>query len=337
MKYIIAFILSLFLVINITNNAIAQKNIIKRIFTPDIDTHYVRLYERKFMIYSAVSRKDLSFFLRNKTNSASVRYAPNVNNNLLIGILYAGIGFEYSLMALQKRNSENNSSLYGNTYLRDLQLNLYAQQFGIDIISQKYKGFYVSNPQGLIPNWKKGLSYPQRSDLVIGNDALNFYYTFRYKKFSYQAAFRQTRQQRHSAGSFVLMGNIARYFIRADSSIVPTENKVAFDSLSIFKNGKFDNIAVMPGYGYTFVWRKWYISGTLFWGLGLQSQSYTTYREEDNLRILSRNHLRIALGYNTDRFFSSLSYLGDNNNTNLHRLILGSQTQQVKFLMGLRF
>jgi hypothetical protein len=202
---------------------------------------------------------------------------------------------------------------------------------------QKYKGFYMSNPQDFDKQWIKGSPFPQREDLVINNEILNFYYVFKYRRFSYQAAFRQTRQQIKSAGSFVAMASISRYSIAADSSIIPTNNE-SFDSTYSFSDARFAGIALMPGYGHTFVYKKWYISATLFLGLGVQSQKYDLGGQNFNdIRLIDKNNVRLAAGYNTDRFFSGISYLGDNRNSHLNRLAVGGTSRHFRFFIGVRF
>ncbi|SFC73671.1 protein of unknown function [Flexibacter flexilis DSM 6793] len=330
----------LLLIINclIENQAQAQMRLINKIIRPDIDTNYITLYPRKLMTYTAISRKYLSFYLRNKRNTAVARYNPNVNNNLNFGVLYSGIGLEYSFFTFKKDNKED-LSLYGSTYLRDFQLNLYAQQFGIDLVSQNYKGFYLNNPQDFNKTWEKGNVYPQRDDIKVTNQALNFYYILNYRKFSYQSAFRQTRHQCRSAGSVMLMAGASNYSIEADSNLIPyAADSTKFRESETFLGGRFIDFSILGGYGHTFVWRRWYVSGTVLGGFGVQAQKYQTAIEDKRgVRGIGRLYTRFAAGYNDRRFFTGVSYLLDRKTTQVDKLVLGGELSNLRFFMGVRF
>ena len=130
-----------------------------------------------------------------------------------------------------------------------------------------------------------------------------------------KAAWYMTEKQKKSAGGFSLGGTMRYSRIAADSSLIPPTQYTFFKDVATFSSGSFVTIAMAPGYSYTFVYHDFFATGMALLGLGFQFQGYHLDPAKVDLgfKLNSYSVLRFALGYNSAKYFGSVSYEFTNN------------------------
>ena len=123
------------------------------------------------------------------------------------------IGFEVTFSVAPKPSSQ---AIYGHSNSSDLQVNMLGKNFGVDLFTQHYGGFYLTDSNKPVPS---GTAYPDRPDISVWNTGVNGIYIFNKNKYSLRAAYNFSERQLHSGGSFILSGTINTFSLRADSAV----------------------------------------------------------------------------------------------------------------------
>jgi hypothetical protein len=306
------------------------------------DTNYVESYLDLLTtrVYGSVKSAEIS--MRDGNLGKNLIYRPNdatiLGFGFNYGILGLNIGFNFPFI-------NDDDAEYGETEYIDLQTHIYLRTLTLDVYLQSYKGYYLTKPNDWIVGWPEYDTLPKRPDINSISIGLNGQYLFNHKKFSYRAPFLQNEWQKKSAGSFLAGGNIFYVDTRGDSSLIP---KGLVDS-NFFQGVHFSqyriiNIGVIAGYAQTFVVKQhWFLTLSLVGGLsGGGSWIYTSEAGEvDKSGVTVAGNLtgRVALGYNSKRFFAGLSYLGIfvRNQSPISRTWLGYDTDVFRLNVVYRF
>lgn len=302
-----------------------------------VDTKYIDNLSRRLTVRMILTTKALNFSLRDRDMSAPIiRYAPNSVSNFGIGAFYRNLGGELSVKVL--RNQVERNARYGNTESFDIQFNGYGPQISTDLIYQSYRGFYMTDPALALADWDQTKAYPQRPDLHMHNMGLNLYYIFNHLKFSYQAAFIQTKRQKKDAGSFLVMTSLWHLRLNSDSTLIPALVRPEFGDNTEFEQGRFYTLAFMPGYAYSKVHKRLYITGSLCAGPGFQYRNYVLQEQMGNsFGLEPRMNVRFSAGYNGVNFMTGVSAVVDRVFNNFESLHLRTNTNNLKLFMGYRF
>ena len=327
-------IVSLFL----ASQAGAQ-GIIKKL-SGENDTNYVESYldHLTTRVYASVKTTEIS--LRDQNISKDLIYHPN-------SALILGFGFNYGILGLNIGFNlpfiNNDDAKYGKTSYLDLQTHIYFRPFILDVYAQIYRGYHLTEPNDWITDWPSKDTFPTRPDISSISFGLNGHYIFNHKKFSYRAPFLQNEWQKKSAGSFLLGGNMFYVDTKGDSSFIPKEDTSFFEGTH-FSQSRIANIGVNAGYAQTFVVKQhFFLTLSLVGGLsGGGSWIYTS--EEDELdrsgfTVAGNISGRVALGYNSRRFFTGVSYLWlfVRNQSPIPQTWLGYDTGMFRFNIVYRF
>lgn len=278
----------------------------------DIDTSYIVSYRDIFTPRIVLLGKRNQFTLTNNfpdslnISKNELTFKTNSPMNLGLGFTYKWIGIN---LAFNLGFLNGDKEKYGKTKRFDLSTHLYARKFVVDLGYQWYKGYYLSNPQGIIPGWKEGDPYPTREDVAVTSIKADGFYIFKHKKFSYRSAFTFNERQKKSAGSPILGAGLSWYFIRADSSLLGGDYSVDLDSITI-KKANLGSLYVIGGYAQNFVVKYFYLSLTL--GLGFGGSSNRIFIEEDDNSLRNGgvslvSVFKASIGYNNDLFYAGLS------------------------------
>ncbi len=138
----------------------------------DIDTTYIKSYKDKFFLWPVTKQRQLSYRLQDPGGGKTAEFKPNNSASLGLGVYLFDLGLEIVFPLPLKEEKENT---FGKTRATDLQLNIISRRWGADIVYQRYKGFYLSNPDIPVPS---GAPYPQRPDIVTENLGINGFYVF---------------------------------------------------------------------------------------------------------------------------------------------------------------
>lgn len=313
----------------------------------DYDPAYIIDHQYELAIKQLAVLKSVSIQHVDNNSDLGLIYKPNENLNLGFGLSteWLTINAAFNLPWVN-----NDDAKLGKTESIDLQTNIYLRKWAVDLAFLYYKGFHLSNPNSTV---KAGASdFRIRPDIESLNLASSFLYIFNHKKFSYRAAFNQVEQQIKSSGSWVAGGYLTGFTMRADSTLVPLALQSSVDLSNDHRNVSFYNFGITGGYAYTLaLFRNFYITGSLTVGLGPEYQSArsTEYREAYSQWLTDLfMTLRLAAGYNGDKFFAGVTVFGtanggsDENSSlvrgyNMARLTVGYRFAQPSFVKKLPF
>ena len=277
-----------------------------------LDTNYVEAYKDELTVRAYVSRKQNGYNLSNRLFSPWIKY--KTNDNLLLGM-----GYTYSFLTLNLAVKmpfiNQDDHLYGESKYFDLQAHSIFRSYIVDLYLQWNKGYYISNPEDLVPNWSASSAFPQRGDLRTHILGLNVQYLFNSSRYSYKASFLQNEFQKRSAGSPIV--GVEAYWMlgMADSVLVggyiPPSG---FLEDNPFNQVDIMNVGINGGYAYTFVSKeKLFLSLSTVFGIsgGYNQVHHTASSVTTNMGISAgfTNSTRISLGYNTKRYYVGLSYI----------------------------
>jgi hypothetical protein len=249
------------------------------------------------------SKKYTSFQYVNTKENIRLDYLPNTTLNMGVGATYRSISLNlaYGFDFLNPEKGE------GKTKYLDLQWHFYGRKFLIDLLSQFYSGFYLTNKELR----DAAGNYYSRPDIQVQEFGWNLQYIVNHDRFSYRAGFLQNEWQKKSAGSMVLgwqflFGNGA-----SDSTIVPSPLRqnppeATANRLSFIETGP------MAGYAYTLVIKKHFFimasaTVTLDFGISeVQSLGRTNERY-----FLPNFGLKAFAGYNSSKNAISLTFVNE--------------------------
>ena len=277
------------------------------------DSNYVESYLDHLTTRMYASVKTANITLRDSRLKKEILYHPNEPLILGIGanygILGLNIGFNFPFI-------NNDDHKYGETEYLDLQTHMYLRPLTLDIYLQYYKGFHQTDPNDWYTDWPTIDTLPKRPDIQSISIGLNGEYLFNSKKFSYRAPFLQNEWQKKSAGSFLAGGNIFFVDTQGDTSLIPSGGADTnfFDGLH-FSQYRILNGGVIAGYAHTFVVKQHFFLTVSLVG-GLSAGGSWVYTSQDNeadrsgFTVAGNLTGRIAMGYNSRKFFVGVSYLG---------------------------
>ncbi|UXX79585.1 DUF4421 domain-containing protein [Reichenbachiella carrageenanivorans] len=337
------FVLFLFLAMSMIAQAQEQEEPEKgrkyKLFeTKPLNEDYVIDYSDQLVLklYGIVKSNDFSHV--NHLTEDELEYHPNENFNIGFGFAYKFIGLD---LAFNFRGVNHDDDQYGKTKSFDIQSSMYTRKFAIDLVWQRYKGYYMSNPQDYIAGYNIGI-YPIRPDIKTRTYGVSLLYVFNHDDFSYRAAFNYNERQIKSAGSFLAGPYFSYYRMDADSSLIIDEAELFFDTSVDFRGTAFIKMGLAMGYGHTFViGKRVFFSLSVIVGGGpeiekrpeLNGQAADS-QSEFALHVATR----AAIGYNSDRFFTGISAVavGDGQrNDNEDYLYRG--VSNAKVFVGMRF
>ncbi|WP_212002797.1 DUF4421 domain-containing protein [Chitinophaga sp. HK235] len=289
----------------------AQGKFLKWLHT-DNDTAYIEEHTEDLTFRLYGSRKYTRYDIMDKKLKKDILYRPNTPSNIGVGVNYRfiGINLGFNFPFVNRRNDK-----YGNTRFIDLQSHIYLRKLVVDFYGQKYKGFYISNPEKIFEKeYSLQNPYPQRPDIKNLGLGMNVQYIFNDKRFSYRAPNLQNEYQKKSAGSFIVGGEFYLAKIQGDSSLIPTN----FTDTTFLRNEHYyktlvATLAANIGYAHTFVFKKhFFLSLSVTTGLGAAKTSlhYDSGDVSHSVGLLFSNTVRASLGYNSSRYFAGVHYVG---------------------------
>lgn len=297
---------------------------------------YVREFPDKFNLKLLATDRLLILNLRAKDHgNRTINYSPNNRGYIGIGAYIFDIGLELAVKVPEA--FERSETKYGKTRFLDFQGNIYGRKWCFDGTFQQYKGFFISNPSSVFPDFDSGADFPQRPDLAIANIIVNGIHIFNHEKFSFRSGFNQADRQIKSAGSPVLLLSTAFFSINADSLLIPERHSLSFGEASRFQEGDFFTFSVLPGYAYNFVVKNFFINVNATAGAGIQLQKFVAATEQKQWALEPKINFRAALGYDNDRFFAGGSFLIQKSRTNIDGMSIDNTAGNFKFFLGYRF
>ncbi|MBP7604680.1 MAG: DUF4421 family protein [Spirochaetes bacterium] len=246
-----------------------------------------------------------------------VQYMPNDATILGVGLSYNGLGLK---LTHASGSGDRDQRVYGTTEVRDYRMYYYSAALCVDLMYQRYKGYYLDDPDDF--GYAAGDPPTIRGDLDMRNVAFNLYYVVS-ERLSLPAAFEQTDIQRECGGSFILMMTLQQNDISSDGSLFPPS--VASQVGMEYRGGRYQHALAGAGYGYGFVLRHFFFTPMLMACLGMT-------RARDDRGADSPVHydmsykliMKFALGYNGDTFYWGVINMMDGLGYNAKRTDAGS-------------
>ena len=301
----------LFLLFGLSTYAEAQDKEYGRFETRPVNDDFILDYSDQLSIklYGIIKSNTIEHV--NHQTDQGIEYKPNESFNIGFGVGYQWFGLD---VAFNFRGVNNDDDKFGKTKRFDLQSNIYTRKFAADLIVQRYKGYYLSNPQNYISGFNASGPYPIRPDIHTEVYGASLLYVFNHDKFSYRAAFTYNERQIKSTGSF-LAGPFFSYFkMDADSSLIVPEAESLFDPSQDFRGTAYIKYGLAGGYGYTLVLgHRVFMSLSMVIGLGPEIKKTPAINgqpADTESKFTGRLASRVAIGYNAPKFYFGISGAG---------------------------
>ena len=296
--------------------------------------HYVKSYPDHFFLWPVLKQRSQDFELKSLTDPKNkLNYKSNKPYSFGLGLYVFDVSLE--LTAAIPLN-EKNKEIYGESKAQDFQINAIGKKWGVDAYFQKYKGYYIVDPNiKILP----GEPYPQRPDIQTQNIGLSGNYIFNNKRFSFRSAYTYAERQLKSGGSFILFGSLTGFKVLGDSALIDESYAGYFGSNAQIRKIKATTLGIAPGYTYSLIYKGFFINGTLAIG---PAHNWLYYESEDgstknDIKFNTFVAARIGLGYNGDHFFGGLSFINSSRTAKFETLQFSSTTTTFKILIGYRF
>lgn len=299
-----------------------------------VRSKYVQRFPDKFFVWPVIKQRSLFFDISQRSdNSKVLNYRPNNSFGIGLGFYLFEIAFEVTTAIPL---NEKNRATYGDSDVSDLQANLLAKNFAATIFRQDYTGFYVADPNRLIATDEE---FAKRPDIEMINTGINGIYIFNHEKFSLRSAYNYSERQLKSGGSFVITGTLNNVRLKADSTILGSRYRNFFPSGGSFNQMGYTTVGLAPGYTFSLVYRSFFLNTTLAVGPAHHWIKYKPIgeREQFDISVNTYADVRIALGYNSQRFFAGMSYVSQSRDIRFDDIRITSNSSVFRILMGYRF
>lgn len=223
-------------------------------FIKNFDAYDSTYIEPNYYNFTAMAQ-NTSFFqpVRFSTDSEegvrqSLKFSPQASVKLgpYFGWRWIFLGYTWRVSPITKAKNST-----------ELSLSLYSSMLGGDIMHVHNKGdFKIREATGfgsVQSNEVRGLSF---SGLDSYTDALNAYYVFNHRHFSYPAAFNQSTVQRKSCGSWMLGFRYNRQKMKFDYEQLPELLLPELLDGMKFSRINYMSVAVSGGYSYNWVFAR---------------------------------------------------------------------------------
>ena len=276
------------------------------------DTDYVRVYKDELTTRVYLSRKQNGYNLSEALASPWLKY--KTNDNLLLGVGYTYTFLTINL-AVKMPFINQDDGIYGKSKYLDLTAHGIFRSFIVDLYLQWNSGYYISNPEKILPGWNTDLEYPQRGDMRTNIVGLNVQYLLNSSRYSYKAAFVQNEFQKRSAGSPIF--GIEAYWMlgMTDSAMLdPKIPQSGFLGNATFNQVDIANLGINGGYAYTFVWKEKLclsLSATVGPSIGNNQVHYSNNSATSfsSLTFGLTSSSRVSFGYNSHDYYVGLSLI----------------------------
>ena len=302
-------------------------------FTTETDTTYIESFKHLLTARYYLLAQNTSLVIFPDLEATMV-YQPNETGRFGIAAFYSwfGLGISFGTKLFRK-----NPDVYGTTKSLDFRINAYGKFIVVEGYLQYYQGFYMDYKSN---RFKETFIIPGMDLVSFGIDGT---YIYNHGKFSARASYTQNERQKKSAGSLIVKPTFRYYYVNSDTGIIPSK------ILEIYSlrqeniiSGNFYTLGLGPGYIYTFVFGKnFYLTAGGQLDMNWSSYDYnTTGRSFHSTGFSFPVSVRIALGYNSDKWFIGASYL-----STLYYFQPGQRVQddfhyhltQIRFWVGTRF
>jgi hypothetical protein len=298
-----------------------------------IRSTYIKSFPEHFFVWPVIKQRKLDFEMQpSGERKEALEFKSNRPYSVGVGLYLFELGVE---IAFALPVNDRSKAIYGDSHTRDLQLNAYGKRWGADLYYQNYEGFYVDDLAKDVPS---GTPYPQRPDIETRNIGITGNYVINSKKFSFRSAYNFAERQLRSAGTPVIFTSLNAFKTFGDSAIIGDQYATRFGKGSNIKQISVNTLGVAPGYAYNFIYKGFFLNGTLAIG---PSHNWLSYSRDDGEKI-TENKIniyviaRLSVGFNGDHFFGGLTFASQSRSAKFDNLTLSSANSSFKILFGYR-
>lgn len=302
-------------------------------YAPDYDTNYIVDFRHRLNL-SIVTEAKANLIGFTAPNDNILLYSTNLplpNYGVMASYRWLNFSLTFPINGISYANPDN-----GKTSSFSAALGLTGRKWYLRNFLERFKGYYLTNPQNLFPDWRVGAPNPTFPDMESLTYYATAYYGFNGNKYSHRSLLWQSEIQRKSAGSFLAGGTAGFKLIRS-----PTD--IFMDSTAVDVNAaQYLVFGLNIGYAYTLVIKK-----NLNLSLAvIPGGNYTrgTYYNNQNEETTFKNDFglnaegRFQVWYEHENFYMGLAYtlylltdfIGD-------QYPVGSAHNYLKFNIGWRF
>jgi hypothetical protein len=299
--------------------------------TDSLRTFYIQEYPNHFFVWPVLKHRSLTFDVSKRSDdSQSITFKPNNTASFGFGFYIFEVGFE---IAFAIPINEQQKQIFGESKARDLQVNILTKSWGVDVYHQKYSGFYRDDLRvnGIING-------PSREDIDTRNFGISGFYAFNHRKFSLRSSYNFGERQLKRKGSVIVYGTINSFKAEADSAML-SEGARTLGGGSDLEDLTFTTLSVAPGYSYNYILKKFFVNGTLTVGPAHHWVYYQLESGEKHYDVSfnATTTLRLALGYNSDRFFGGIGLVVQSRTVTFEDVRFASSSNTFRLLVGYRF
>ncbi len=298
-----------------------------------IRSKYIRKYTDHLFIWPVIKRRTLTFDVSSAAQSKdNLSFKPNNSYSAGVGMYLFDVSAE---LTFSIPIEDKNRARYGTSGARDLSASILGSNWGVDAFVQRYQSFYLSNPLVAVPANK---AYPLRPDIRLTNFGGNGIYVFNKRRFSLWSAYNFSERQLQSRGSMLLAWTVNNVNLTADSAVLSPGYQTRLRTQTNFNNVRYATFSVAPGYSYSVIWRKIFVNASLAVG---PAHHWVYYVGPDNrphydIAINTFVDGRIAVGYNSDRWFGGITFVSQARAVKFQDISLDTQSQSFRMLVGYR-
>ncbi len=297
------------------------------------DSTYIANYSENFTLKLIAVNKFNFFRIIDRDKNSSIRYRPDRQLNIGIGLAHKWFAFD---LALNVGITE--VSNFSNKKFLDVRANVFSSKHIFTATLKYYYGYQMKNFSGVTPPEIPVTS--TREDIRTVYLGFQYLFAFNYDKFSVKAPFIFNEMQRKSAGSFLIGAGFNLFVLGADSTVVPVEVQDSFNEKLHLQDLNSISLSVNFGYIYTFVFKQhFFLTLSLSPGIGVNmGDSQTEFRETFKTHMFLGLRSMNSVGYNARRFFGGVQLIGDAYNIRIDKnLITQVGNGNIKFFVGYRF
>jgi hypothetical protein len=294
---------------------------------------FVKAYPDHLFIWPMLKQRSVNFDVRRRSEAEDfINFKPNNTFSLGLGLYVFDVGAELSLAIPL---NEKSRSRFGASDVRDLQAHFVGKNWGVDLFSQRYSSFYLSNPEQTI---RSNQPYPIRPDVELRNFGINGLYVFNKNRFSLRSAYNFAERQLQSGGSVVLAGTLNSVRLGSDSVVITPRLQSRLQLTNTFGGLRYTTISLAPGYSYNLIYRNWFINATASIGPAHHWVYYEDKDGRDNYDIAINSFVdsRAAIGYNSDRWFGGIAFVRQARQVRFDQFQFRTTNTSFKVLVGYR-
>lgn len=300
----------------------------------EYDSLYIKRYNRQVAIVPNIGIRS-HYFDFDKTQIKtfqSSRFSPNTQSSLGVTLFYRGLAISGNLKGPDYGFSAKN---FNKSEIRELKVQLSPQRFHLTADYLFYSGMTdINSPNHSLFGDEV---YYFREDMTNRQYRLRFTWIFNHEKYSHRAAFRFREKQQRSAGSFLLNANLFHQQLRGDSAFFAPSIISSYGAMSNLYDLRVFFAGVNLGYGYTFVYKGFFLAGTTFAGFMPQINTFQRGNGFERATYFYPYYqYNVSVGYNGQRVFYGFLLDAEFQLNRIEAMRIKTRYQFLTFVWGMR-